>query len=124
MHVGVADSHASPVGAVGAVTLTGARGPGDMVESLPSYVGGNYHRLGSPEKGSGGGSRCSLNWKPGCLSVAHCPVYMGILPAHMSVYHIHAVPQRPEDGGVSPVTGVTNSCEPACGCWEANPGPL
>ena len=31
------------VGAVGAVTLTGARGPGDMRECLPSHVGGNYH---------------------------------------------------------------------------------
>jgi hypothetical protein len=32
-------SHASLVGAVGVVTLTGARGPGDMRECLPSYVG-------------------------------------------------------------------------------------
>ena len=35
------------VGAVGAVTSTGARGPGDMAEHLPSYVGGNYHPSGS-----------------------------------------------------------------------------
>ena len=35
--------HASPVGAVGAVTSTGARGPGDMRELLPFHVGGNYH---------------------------------------------------------------------------------
>ena len=32
-------SHASPVGAMGAVTLTGALSPGDMREHLPSYVG-------------------------------------------------------------------------------------
>jgi hypothetical protein len=31
------------MGTVGAVTLTGARGPGDMVEHLPSHVGGSYH---------------------------------------------------------------------------------
>jgi hypothetical protein len=35
----VADSHASPVGAVEVVTLTGARGPGDMVKCLQSHVG-------------------------------------------------------------------------------------
>jgi hypothetical protein len=34
------------VGAVGAVTLTGARGSGDMIESLLSHVGGNYHPWG------------------------------------------------------------------------------
>jgi hypothetical protein len=32
-------SHASPVGAVGAVTSSEARGPGDMWERLPSHVG-------------------------------------------------------------------------------------
>jgi hypothetical protein len=37
----------SPVGAVGAVTLTGARGPEDMIERLLSHVGGNYHRSGT-----------------------------------------------------------------------------
>ena len=35
------------MGAVEAVTSTGARGPGDMRECLPSYVGGNYHSVGS-----------------------------------------------------------------------------
>jgi hypothetical protein len=34
---------ASPVGAV---TLTGVRGPGDMMKRLLSHVGGNYHPLG------------------------------------------------------------------------------
>ena len=32
-------NHASPVGAEGTVTLTGARVPGDMRELLPSHVG-------------------------------------------------------------------------------------
>ena len=32
--------------AVGAVTSTGARGSGDMIECLPSHVGGNYHPPG------------------------------------------------------------------------------
>jgi hypothetical protein len=43
----VTKSHASPVGAVGVVTSTGARGPGDMREYLLSHVGGNYHHRGS-----------------------------------------------------------------------------
>jgi hypothetical protein len=33
-------------GAVGAVTSTVARGPGDMIKHLPSHVGGNHHPLG------------------------------------------------------------------------------
>jgi hypothetical protein len=33
-------------GAVGAVTSTGARGPGDMMEHLLSHVGGNHHPSG------------------------------------------------------------------------------
>jgi hypothetical protein len=35
-------------GAVGAVILTGARGPEDMIEHLPFHVGGNHHSLDSP----------------------------------------------------------------------------
>ena len=31
---------------------------------------------------------------------------------------------RPEEGVGSPETGVTGGCEPLCGCWELNPGPL
>jgi hypothetical protein len=30
-------------GGCGVVTLTGARGPGDMIKHLPSHVGGNHH---------------------------------------------------------------------------------
>ena len=37
---------------------------------------------------------------------------MNILLACVSVYHVHAR------------TGVTDSCEPLCGCWELNPGPV
>jgi hypothetical protein len=36
------------VGAVGAVTSTGARGLGDMRELLPFHVGENYHHRVSP----------------------------------------------------------------------------
>jgi hypothetical protein len=35
-------------GVVGAVTSTGARGPGDMIECLPSHVDGSNHHLVSP----------------------------------------------------------------------------
>jgi hypothetical protein len=70
------------VGAVGAVTLTGARGPGDMVKCLLSHVGGNYHPSGttgfktsaqletrlsghSPLPHRGGGV-CASSWRQGC----------------------------------------------------------
>jgi hypothetical protein len=57
----------SPVKAVEAVTLTGARGPGDMIEYLLFHVGGNHHPL-SPL-----GFKSLSNWRPSCLCVAHCP---------------------------------------------------
>jgi hypothetical protein len=60
------DSH-TPLVVVGAVTSTGVSGPGDMIEHLLSLVGGNHHPL-SPR-----GSRPLLDWKPGCLCIAHCP---------------------------------------------------
>jgi hypothetical protein len=31
-------------------------------------------------------------------------------------------PKRPEEGVRSPGTGVTDGCEPPCGCWEFNSG--
>ena len=34
------------------------------------------------------------------------------------VYHMYAGALR------SPGTGVTDGCEPPCGCWELNPGPI
>ena len=34
------------------------------------------------------------------------------------------VPSVPEKDIRSPETGVTESCELPCGCWESNPGPL
>ena len=33
-------------------------------------------------------------------------------------------PQRPEKATEFPGTGVTDGCEPTCGCWELNLGPL
>jgi hypothetical protein len=39
----------------------------------------------------------------------------------MTVYHMHAVPWRPEDG---PGTGVMEGCEPPYGCLEWNLGLL
>jgi hypothetical protein len=61
---------ASPVDAVGAVevvTLTGARGPGDMREHLLSHVGENDHHQVLPW------FKIGLDWRPGCLCIAHCP---------------------------------------------------
>lgn len=39
---------------------------------------------------------------------------MGVLPAHMSVHYMCAVPR----------TGVTHSCGLTCRYWESNPDPL
>ena len=33
-------------------------------------------------------------------------------------------PQRSDESIRFPGTGVTDSCELPCGCWESNPGPL
>ena len=71
----ILDTHKASMGvvvplivkAVGAVTLTGVRGPGHMIKHLLSHVSGNHHPLGSR------GSRPLLNWRPGCLCAAHCP---------------------------------------------------
>ena len=47
-----------------------------------------------------------------------------VLPACMSGRHdIGAMPLEPEEGIRSPGTGVTDTCEPLCGCWEPNPAP-
>lgn len=49
---------------------------------------------------------------------------MTVLSACVYVDHIHALCQwRPEKGGRSPETGVTNACEPYRG-WDRNLGPL
>jgi hypothetical protein len=50
---------------------------------------------------------------------------MGILLACMFVCHICAwCLKRLEEGIKSPGTGVTDDCEPSCGYWESNLGPL
>lgn len=52
-------------------------------------------------------------------------LHMNILPACMSVYHMHAwCWQRPEEDIGSPWTGVTGRCELPCGFWVLNLGPL
>jgi hypothetical protein len=47
---------------------------------------------------------------------------MGVLT--MSMHHLHGVPKRIREGNKSFGTGVTDSCEPPCVCWELNLGPL
>jgi hypothetical protein len=50
---------------------------------------------------------------------------MGILPANMSVHHMHThVSVEIRRGYWIPGAGVTDSCELLCGCWELNLGPL
>lgn len=46
-------------------------------------------------------------------------MWMGVLPACMSVWY----PPRPEEGTESPGTELTGGCELLCGSWEPNLGP-
>ena len=45
---------------------------------------------------------------------------MYVCPGMVNVWF----PERPEEGIKSVGNGITDSCEPLCGCWEWNPGPL
>lgn len=49
---------------------------------------------------------------------------MGVLPACMSVYHLHTISTETEEGAGSLDTEVIGFCEQSCGGWESNPGPL
>lgn len=48
------------------------------------------------------------------------------LPSCMHVQHVYVwCPERPEEGGAgAPETGVIDSRESPCGCWELNPSLL
>lgn len=45
-----------------------------------------------------------------------------MLPACVSVYHVHAVPKGPGEGITSPKIGVETLVN--CGFWKQNPGLL
>lgn len=50
---------------------------------------------------------------------------MNILPASMSIYHVHAWHfQKPEDSVGSPEIGVKDACDPLFGIWFLNLGSL
>jgi hypothetical protein len=50
-------------------------------------------------------------------------MYMGVLPACVSVRYVYTwCLQRSEEGVRSPETGV--SCKSLCGCWELSSSPL
>jgi hypothetical protein len=50
-----------------------------------------------------------------------CFMYMGALPACMSVYHLHAWCLRSSAEGIESLRmGVTFGWEPPCGCWVLN----
>jgi hypothetical protein len=49
---------------------------------------------------------------------------MNVLSACVSVYHVFIVLVETRRGIASPGTGVTDSCELPCECWELNLGPL
>jgi hypothetical protein len=51
--------------------------------------------------------------------------YIDVLPACMSMYHVHArYPQRQEESIESLGVETRDSCESPCGCWELNLGLL
>jgi hypothetical protein len=48
-------------------------------------------------------------------------MYMSVLLMCTCVHHVHTwCLWRPEDCVSSPVTGVTDGCKAASGCWEQN----
>lgn len=48
-------------------------------------------------------------------------MYVGVLPAYMSMYHMHAqCLQRPEESIRFPGSRVIYGCKLACGCWDSN----
>ena len=49
---------------------------------------------------------------------------VSILATCMAVHMYARCPQKSEEGIRSPGTRVTDGCEPPCGCWKVNPGPL
>lgn len=49
---------------------------------------------------------------------------MDVLPACVCAWHTYLVPVEVRRGCGSRGTGVSEGCEPLCGCLELNPGPL
>lgn len=47
-------------------------------------------------------------------------ICMGVLPACLSVYHMHVVPPEAGRWHWIPGTGLTNGRDSSCGCWESN----
>jgi hypothetical protein len=57
-------------------------------------------------------------------SFLHFILCVSVLSVCMPKHHLYAwYPKKPEDGLGFPGTGVTDCCEPPCGCWESNPIP-
>lgn len=51
-------------------------------------------------------------------------LYVSVLPACMYVYTHHWCLDKSEEGIRFPEIGVMHGCEPLCGYWKLNPGPL
>jgi hypothetical protein len=49
---------------------------------------------------------------------------MGVLPAYMQVYNMHAVPTQAKRGRRICLKRITDGCETPCGCWNWDTGPL
>jgi hypothetical protein len=49
---------------------------------------------------------------------------MGVLPACLCIRHMPTAHRGQKKSVRFPGTGVPDSHNPPCGCWEMNPGPL
>lgn len=47
---------------------------------------------------------------------------MGVFPAHMSMYCVHAILTEARGSVSTPRTSVADGREPSCRCWEPNVG--
>ena len=62
---------------------------------------------------------CFTNFEKKLLYYLIC---MTVLPACMYVHHVCTLEVKEDIG--CPETGVTDSCEAPCGCWDLNLDPL
>lgn len=68
------------------------------------------------------GQKCSFCFLKDLLILFYVCKYF-CLQGYLCTTRVHLL-WRPEEGVRSCGTGVTDSCEPPCGCWESNSSPL
>jgi hypothetical protein len=99
------------VGTEGAVTSTGAKSPGGMIERLLSHVCGNHHPLGPTEVQD----LCSTGDQAACVQpiAPHVYIYIGVC---MCMYvHSYWMGQTAPNGGRESTQGAKGNCNPIDG---------